>query len=688
MSVSTYSSLPRTVFRGIKDDSAVNLVMPGESLPIRVPLFFTLGSWGETDVARYVDGDGQKLLYGSELTNPRSKFFTHQSQFIRTHFGAGGKALLRRLVPADAKRASARLVLDYVADEIPVYERNVDGTYKLDSNGAKVVVVGETVQGYRLQWKLVEIPAGDAGFGTGTAGEGGLVSAVDGALSIAQPILDINARHIGEKGKNLGFRLVAPTVNSVDPADADLQEDLGSFLYRIQMVSRTDAKSTARLMANLDGGSYTTFSMKKGAVDVTNDIEYYGTKNIIRSYETTDLSAFTGFGNFEKLSFYDAGLTTVLEALKAAEEAHTGETIADAHLLNILTGVDVNGVPYHSFVIEGPQQGGLLFSETSNLFMVGGSDGTVSVEKFNELVDSELSGLNDTSFPYADIARMPYDSVWDSGFPIDTKLKFSGFHALRPDVVPHICTQDVLRPLNTPSQDSSIGVTLRSHFRASQESAEFGTKACRYALVMSAGKLINDTYDGLVPFLEWWLLKGAEYMSAADGSMNSDFAFGRGEQNIVTRYRDHNAGTKLVSARKNDWDNGLNFAEWFDMSRLFYAGMQSIHEVHTSILHGYLNVCIAANLTRIGHIVWREMSGDSQLTDDEFLDLVTQKVNDRTAGKYDGRVDITPRAYYNALDEALGFSWHLDIGMAGDNIRTVQNLAVIAQRRRNMTEEG
>jgi hypothetical protein len=655
--------------------------MPGESLPIRVPLFFTLAAWGETDKARYVDGDGQELLYGKELTNPRSKFFTHQSQFIRSHFAAGGKALLQRLVPTDAKRATARLALDMVADELPVYERNADGTFKLDVNGAKVVVVGETVQGFRLQWKLVEIPAGN--YGMGQASEGGLVSAKDGEVSTLTPMIDINARHVGEKGKNLGFRLSAPTINSVDPADADLQNTLGSFLYRIQMVARTDSKSTARLLTNLDGGNYVDFSMKKGAVDLANDVEYYGGKNITRSYETTDLSQFTGFGNFEKISFYDANLLDILTQLKDAEEAHTGDEIADAHLINILTGVDVNGVPYHTFVIEGPQSGGLLFTETSNQFMVGGTDGTIGVAEYNALVDSILSGLQDTNFPYADIARMPYDSVWDSGFPVETKLKFSGFHAIRPDVHVHACTQDVLKPLNSVSADSSIGVTLRSHFRASQESAEFGTKACRYSVVMSAGQLINDNYDGLVPFLEWLLIKGAEYMSAADGSMNSDFAFGRGEQNIVTRYRDHNAGTKLLGARKNDWDNGLNFAEWFDMSRLFYAGLQSIHEVHTSILHSYLNVVIACNLTRIGHIVWREMSGDSQLTDEEFLEQVVAKVNERTAGKYDGRVTITPNAYYNAQDEALGFSWHLDIGMAGDNIRTVQNLAVIAQRRRN-----
>jgi hypothetical protein len=248
----------------------------------------------------------------------------------------------------------------------------------------------------------------------------------------------------------------------------------------------------------------------------------------------------------------------------------------------------------------------------------------------------------------------------------------------------HACTQDVLQPLNTPSEDSSIGITLRSHFRAMQESSEFGTKALRFAVVKSAGYLINDNYDGLVPFLEWFCLKGAEYMGAENGTMNGDARFGRGEQNVVTRYRDHN-GNPLqdLNAKNNDWNNGLNSPEYYGMQQLFFPALQSIYENHTSILHSYFNTQIACNLTRIGHIVWRELSGDDTLTDDEFIDEVNRRVTLKTTGKYDSRVDITPDAHYTLLDQNLGYSWHLNIEMAGENIRSVENLAIIAQRRRN-----
>src|SRR5690606_31112966 len=165
-----------------------------------------------------------------------------------------------------------------------------------------------------------------------------------------------------------------------------------------------------------------------------------------------------------------------------------------------------------------------------------------------------------------------------------TKLKFANFHNIRPDVHVHACTQDVLKALNSPSEDCSIGVTLRSHYRAMQASSEFGTKALRFSVFANAGYLINDNYQGIVPFMEYLCLKGAEYMGAADGEMKSTFTFGRGEQNVITRYRDHNAGTKPLLARNVDWNNGLNYAEWYDMHRLFWAGLHSIYEVQNSIL--------------------------------------------------------------------------------------------------------
>lgn len=700
--VSVNSSLPRTNFRGIKDESAVNLSTPVERLPIRLPLFFSFAPWGEVGKARYVDSAMLQKFYGAEITNPMSKFWTHQSQFIRSTAEAGGKFLFLRLLPSGAEQASARLQLDVLKTQIPVYERNLDGTYALDQSGNKIPT-GETVEGHRLQWRMVAIPtvASDPNaylngfdevgqiidkvstFGQGVKTVGHLVDATSGETSTLIPVSDILARFYGEKGRLYGFRMSAPTVRSTDPADPEYMEELGSFLYRFQAVVRPSTASSGVIRRTLSSDAYVDFSFKRGAVDIKRSIDYYAPNRVPQSYESKDLTKFVDFSPFEKMHVYDTYLNELLTDIVAAETAYTGDTIADKHLINLLTGVDANGVPYHTFVVEGPAQGGLVFNESASHFMIGGADGQMGPEAYNTQVSDMLDTLAENPVPFGDIARMPYDSVWDSGFPVDVKLKFANFHNLRPDVIPHVCTQDVSEPLNSRSKDSSVAVTLRSHFRSMQESSEFATKATRFFLMGNAGYLIDDLNQNLVPFLEDLCIRSVSYMGAEDGSMTNAEIFGRGEDNVIVRYRDHNGGGGQPGDKNLDWQNGLNFTEWFDMSRVFWPSLQSIYEDHTSILHSYLNVCIACNLTRIGHIVWRELAGDDRLTDEEFLDEVVKKVTEKTTGKYDGRVIVTPNAYYTQADEARGFSWHLDIEMQGDNIRGVQNLAIISQRRRN-----
>lgn len=685
MSVSRLSSVPRTEFRGVKDETVTNLTLPVENLPIRLPLFQSFAPWGEYGNGRYVNDSGLSLLFGSGVTDPLSPFFTHQSQFIRSHFEASGKAIFVRLPAPGATQASFRLALDIVEDLIPLYERNTDGSLKLDAQGAKIPT-GETATGHRAQWRWKPVgktAQGESTFGAAAEAEGLLVSTVDGAVSKEIPIWDGLARFEGEKGNNIGMRLIAPTTKSQQPADEDLADTLGARLYRVQFVNRANKSSTATLQRTLRSQPFLDFSFKKGTIDLATSTEYYGGKVIKKNYEANNPQAFTGWGPCEKFAFYDTNIQALLTTLATAESDYTTEEFKDVNLFNFLTGTDINGNPYHTFVIEGPADGGILLGELSNLWMTGGADGDLGNDSFNAVMDTVLTDLSSNGVPYKDIARMPYDSVWDSGFPVATKLKFSAFHTARPDVYVHTCTQDVMKPLNTPAQDSSIAITLRSHFRAQQESSEFGTKALRFCVFGQAGYLIDDLYDGIVPFLEYILILGTEYMGAEGGEMKNEKSFGRGEQNTITRYRDHNVVTQEPEVRQVDWDNGMNYAEYFDMGRLFWAGIQSIYEEQTSILHAYINVCIACNLTRIGHITWREMSGDSQLTDEQFLDMVNDKVTARTAGKYDGRVDVTPDAYFDAFDTQSNFSWHLNIEMAGDNARTVENLAIIAQNRRS-----
>lgn len=680
--INIYSSTPRTVFRGIRDDGAVNILMPVESAAIRLPLFFNFAPWGSYDEPVYVNGNSIGVTNGPETLMPRSKFFNHQSVFMRSQFTGGGSAIFHRLQAEGAKSATMRLSLDVVADLVTDYERNGDGSYKRTAEG-ELIVSGSSNQGFRSQWKLTEVPEEDEGFAEGKPLEGTLIAEDEGTLSKSYPIVDFEARWEGAIGNNMGIRLSAPGATGRNPIDPELQERLDSVIYRMQVVTRATASSTPQVMPTLMSEDAIDFTFDPSAVDLTVDKEYGLERILNNSYESVDKTEFNGYGPFSEVHVYHNHIEELLTKFADAEAEHTSEELPSVDLFNFLTGRDVNGIPYYTYLVEGPADGGLLMGENTSLFMLGGDDGDISVEAYNTKVFELLGNLDNSTVAFEDIARLPYDSVWDSGFPIETKLLFKNFHSLRPDVYIHVCTQDVTKKLNSPSEDTSVGMTLRGHFRAATESDEFGTKAARVAVFNCAGKILDDEYRGLVPFMEWVCMKGAEYMGASDGSMKSANSFGRGEQNIVTRYYDHNAGRKRLNARNVDWNNGVNYSEYYDMNRLFYPGLQSIYSDSTSPLRSYMNVQIVCNLTRIGHMVWRELTGDDQFDDESFLAEVNRRVAQRTFEKYDKRAVVTPNAYYTAMDNALGTHYHLDIEAAFNNMKTVQLLTIVSKRSRS-----
>lgn len=689
-SVSPNSSLPRTNFRGIRPEEAASVPIDIESLPQRLPLFFTFAPWGETDKARMVSGSTLSRFFGDNVLNPLGAYYSHQSYFIGEQFRGAGQALIQRLDLPDAKQASSRLSIDVVLDDIPQYERNADGSFRRDSVTGEKIPTGTSLPGIRIQHRQIEIPVdtvtGESTFGRGSEEQGTMTSAASGDVSRLIPYLDTLARFKGKRGDNEGFRLSAPTRTSRIAADDELNERLGAFVYRIQCIQRASSNARPTVQQTLLGSQQRDFTFTADAIDDETGTIYDAQRAILESYETDNPEQFLRYGVFEDIHVYSELLSSVLAEMAALETAHTGTEISGDQI-NFLTGTDVNGVPYYTIVVEGPTQGGLVMGDTTNLYFKGGADGEMSDEIFNELVTDIVTNLENSEVPYHDIAALPYDSVWDSGFPIETKRLFANFHNLRPDVHVHACTQDVLLPTNTPEQDTSVMILLRSHYRSMLESEEFGTGAVRFTVCGNAGIRIGDAYRKQTPYLAYLCYLGALYMGAGDGAMVARNSFGKGSDNVLPAYRKHNAFTKSWIGMQTDWDNGMNFAQTYDMNRQSWMGLRSMYEDMNSVLSTYINVCIACNLTRIGHIVWRMWSGDSKLSDELFLQRVQEEVTRLTHEKYDDRAVITPRAYRRAVDvSARKFMWHLDIEMAVDAGRTVQNLAIIAQDRRSAND--
>jgi len=674
------SSLPRTEVLGFKDVSGQGQPLEIVNLPIFLPFSPLYTSWGPSDTANLVSGDGFSAIYGADNFYAGSQFLSHQAAMLQKVMQTGAMALVRRLKPEGAKTATLRIWVDIVADSVEQYERNADGSFK--RTDGELVVTGEPIDGHRVRF-FVDEP-GEAAIRKGSPTTGTLVSAA-GEPSTMYPLMDLEARFFGGKGSNFGIRLMAPTTNSSTPANAELVEEHGAYLYRLAIMERVNQNSTGSVLMNMNGEPFVEFSLKTGVVDQKTNVNYSYDKRILKAFEDPDV--FSGYGPLKTFHVYSAHLKTVLDMLLEKEQDYglINTDVTPEQSINLFGGTDINGVPYYSIKVEGPAAGGVLFGDSATHWLQGGDDGAVTAEAYDLAVREELNVFGEGEIPYADRASYPMSAFIDTGFSLETKKMMSNIMSVRPDAWVLASTQDALEPLNTPEEDSSIGASLRNMLALVPESEFHNTGACRAVVMKHAGRYLDSEYDGILPFTVDFAVKVATYMGGE--RMKSGFAPDNGAYRVVSRFVEHNAKFRHVKPRNTDWQAGISSAEPFDhRGQVFFPGIQTVYHDNTSVLNSFFPMAICCHLNRIGELAWRRYTGDSRLTSSEYATNVDRFIEDQVKDRYDGRADITPSSHYTAADTQRGYSWHTDIEGLFDGMKTVEVLTVAAGRRTSETE--
>lgn len=702
------NAAPRPILRGIKDMSARPPVYMPELIPTHLPHLFAFTERGGL-YPELVAGDSMVRMYGRRSFEPRSKYYNHQTVAIEKINAEGNRMMIQRVLPPDANpAATARLSIDIVEDDIPLFERAPDNTWLLDSEG-KYIPTGDTVKGYRIQWlveptinlpdisisegrlteededrlmeeggeRLLERAIGDGGISVGNMTNG------DGDQSQIYPIMDLEVNGTGSFGNRLGFRLSAPTTRNEIALDDDVVYNQRSYLYRMEFIERDADYNTPRTLETLWGERFVDFSFKEGVVHTAVDKDLYHKHAILPAYSQEAAAGRPEIqGPFETLHVYEDNIAMVLELLQGVEAPFglVSDDPEDMHMLNFIGGTDPEGVPYEAIRVEGPADGGVLLSETTTHYCEGGSDGTMTLDTFNRAVAYQLRYYGDLDAKVLDSAMYPQSVVYDTGFSIETKRDMMTPMGRRKDMYVVLSTQEVGRRQNRPSEESSTAIALRTAARMYPESVIYGTPTCRAVVVGHSGYLIDHPHKGLLPLSIEFAQKCARYMGAGNALWKTRHSYDRPPNNHVRLFYGVNAEWKNVNVRSNDWDNGLVWVQNYDRRSLFFPGIQTVYDDDTSVLNAAANMIIAVELQKIAERTWRDLTGISYLTPDEFLERSDRLIYEKTQGKFDGRVIIVPETYYTAFDEQRGYSWSCNIHMYAPNMKTVGTFTVVAHR--------
>jgi hypothetical protein len=678
---------PRSILLGIKDESGRAPVISPELIPSHLPHVFVFAERGPL-LPQLVVGDSLLTTYGAKSFDYRSKFANHQTVLVNTVNGEANSMMVQRLVPDDAKTATLVFWLDTVADDVTDYERNTDLSFKLSELSVKIPKQTK-ISGHRARW-VAELLPEDTELGALDPKVGSITAEKDSTQSQMYPIHAFKVSSPGGFGNLVGIRLSAPTTESSTPIDDVTAEEAKAQLYRIAFVERPDEFSTPLVKETIMGEQFVDFAYKEGVINTRTDSVVSANDVLLQAWNAPAINGIPPtIGVIDQMHVYQENIELLLAKFQETESEYDliSADAEDLHLFNFIGATTLNNVPYYSYVVEGPQSGGVLMSETATHYAKGGADGTLSFENFDKLVAAAVSNYGDVAgFDFLDTAIYPQSCIYDTGFTLDTKKKLLTVLGKRKDMYVVLSTQDVSAKQNTPSEESSIAISLRTAARMYPESEVFGTPVCRAIVIGHSGYLINSKWTKLTPLTIEFAAKSARYMGAGNGIWKSAQSFSISPSNQVTMFRNVNASFKKVEVRSQDWDNGLVWVQNYDRRSLFFPAFQTVYDDDSSILNSFFNMAIAVELEKIADRAWRDLTGIDGLTPGQFRARSDRLITAAAAGRFDGRVQIQVETVLTAADTQRGYSWSCNITMYGNNMMTVGTFTIIARRQEDLQQ--
>lgn len=683
------NAAPMAHLLGIQDLSTRVVPMEPEAIPQHLPKIYTYAKKGPTS-PQLVVGNSRARMYGAETFDLRKKWATHQTVLANLVNAQGNIVMMERLKPADAgPEASIRFYLDVLPTFLPVYERNTDGSLKLDAD-LKPIPTGDTVEGFKVKFikDIVGLDEdGESTWGVAARLPGTMVDEDTSVQSQRYPILEFRAPDFGYYGNLNGVRIWAPTTQSNIAVDQGVVAEAKAYPFRFSFVSKNDDNSTPGIVSTLAGEQYIDAVFKPGTINTRTDQMVYVGDNLIQAYQDLQDPALPPqYGPFGAMHVYQNNIDELVGLFYEKElpvagafSDFTGEE-DEAYRFNFLTGVSSQNVPYTSFVVDNSAADAFRFTENTTAYGEGGSDGTMNETLFGQLVAERVREYADPQSQLQNVARNPESIIYDSGFPLETKYALIDFISLRKDTAVVLSTHTVGQPELTASQESSLAIALKARLQMYPESEFYGTPVVRGMVVGRCGTLMNSQYPKKLPITLEIAHKAAAYMGAGNGEWTPGARFDSAPGSIIQLFRDVNVTFTPASVKVKDWANGLVWVESYNRRSLYIPALKTVYDNDTSVLNSFFTMLACCECQKVALRAQREFSGDATRTNAQLAADAKEFIENNTSGRFDNRFVIVPEIYYTDADLARGYSFSGKINVYAPNMKTVATMSVVARR--------
>lgn len=686
------NAAPMVIDLGTQDLSIRTPGIEPLTIPQHLPKIYVFAEKGPIGPS-YIDFDEASLtqVYGDDAFDVNSKYYSHQTPFLQAGAAAGNNCVVHRVIADDAKdKANLGLFLDVLPTQVPLYEKNSDGSLALDSNGDKIPKVdsngdGITVAGYKVAWVVDKTVANVGEYQRGLLTQKPGLQVEGGTQSIQYPIFEFAADSAGGGGNKLAVKLYPALLTDLVPFQSILLSDGKQYPYYFSMSKVVDnLTGKTNTVLNSFGSQYTKFTIKDNGVDPASGAVVDLKKVIEDQYIKLRPALATGLGsvytyqnNLDELlqMFYDSEKNIS----DPARDSVINNSENNIHAINVLTFTSSNGSPYRT-IQQVDVTGSVRLTKNTNIFLSGSSDGTMSNAVLDSLVLADLDNYNSGLHEYNDQVMHPESIVYDSGFSLATKKAMAKFIARRKDTFTVLSTYAHNAPSVSLEDQYSVAIALKTMMELYPESAYFGTPVMRGIIVGGSGYLNNSLYIKRVPLTYELMYKAARYMGAKNGKWKNGFCFDKAPLSIITQIKDIDVTWVPTSTRNTLWSVGLNFVLNYGVRRQFFPALQTVYENDTSILNSFFAAIAICYINKVEHAAWREFSGTISYTDAQLEEQVNNFIANILKDKFDDKYITVPDCKVTEQDALRGFSWTTSVIIYGNVAKTVSTVYTVARR--------
>ena len=286
--------------------------------------------------------------------------------------------------------------------------------------------------------------------------------------------------------------------------------------------------------------------------------------------------------------------------------------------------------------------------------------------------------------------RFPFTHIFDVGYSMKTKKAICDFLDVRDDFVfiasPQILYSDGTgRSItqNDMAKDEAYTEALRSYALLMRESVLYGTDCMRVSIYEHSGHLVDSVYQGVVPHTYWAAVQYSQYGNLTYMSSTEP----RGlpySYNLL--FKDQNWTNYRADSQSRVWDEGGNYVQFADMTRLFYPALRTVYRAATSVLIDEWVVAAVVYTKYVARRAWANFSGRNDYAS-ILQDAIKKYIDTELHQLFNGKYSFNVTVYQTAEEQELGYIQHVKISITFGATMRVLDVDIEVNREGFVPEE-